>query len=64
MKEPKYCVRARNRLTGEREIVTPPLSRKKAEEALLKYTNMHGTKKPYTHPKVEIYPPPTVEIGF
>ena len=61
MKEPKYCVRARNRLTGEREIVTPPLSRKKAEEALLKYTNMHDTKKPYTHPKVEIYPP-TVEL--
>lgn len=57
MNRPTYCVVARNRLTGEREIVSRSLTREKAEEVRIKYTNFRGTKKPYTHPKVEIYTP-------
>ena len=63
MNKPLYCVVARNRLTGEREIVSRSLTREKAEEVRIKYTNFRGTKKPYTHPKVEIYTP-QMELQF
>lgn len=56
---PKYCVTARNRLTGEREIISPPCSREKAEEAKLKYGLSRSSKRPFTHPKVELYNPQT-----
>lgn len=52
-----FCVTARNRMTGEREIVTPPCSREKAEEAKLKYGVSRSSDRPYTHPKVEPYNP-------
>lgn len=55
--EPVYCVTARNRLTGEREIVTPPCTKSKAEEAKLKYGISRSSDRPYTHPKVELYNP-------
>jgi hypothetical protein len=55
--EPKYCVTARNRLTGDRDVLTPPLSKEKAEEVKLKYGISRSSKRPYTHPKVEPYQP-------
>ena len=54
---PKYCVTARNRLTGDRDVLTPPLSKEKAEEVKLKYGISRSSKRPYTHHKVEPYPP-------
>lgn len=57
MSEPKYCVTARNRLTGERDVITPPLSLQKAKEAKLKMGVSRSSKRPYTHPKVNLYPP-------
>lgn len=57
---PRYCVTGRNRLTGEREVLTPPLSKEKAEEVKLKYGISRSSKRPYTHSKVELYPPETV----
>lgn len=57
MSTPLWCVVARNRLTGEREVLSRPLPRDKAEEIRIKYTNFRGTKKPYTHPKVVPYNP-------
>ncbi len=57
MAGPKYCVVARNRLTGEREVVSRAVSRDEAEEIRFKYTNIRGSKKPYTHPKVVPYNP-------
>lgn len=63
MTRPLYCVVARNRLTGQREIVSRKLSREQAEEVRFKYTNIRGTRKPYTHPKVEIYSP-QLELKF
>ena len=63
MKKPLYCVVARNRLTGQREIVSRSLTREKAEEVRIKYTNFRGTKRPYTHLKVEIYTP-QMELQF
>lgn len=56
--KPVYCVTAKNRLTGQREVLTPPLSKEKAEEVKLKYGISRSSKRPYTHPKVELYPPP------
>lgn len=59
MSKPLYCVVARNRLTGEREIVSRGVTKDEAEEIRVKYTNFRGTKKPYTHPKVQPYNPQT-----
>lgn len=55
--EPLYCVTARNRLTGEREIISSPMPRKEAEDMRLKFAYRIGPKKPYTHSKVEPYIP-------
>lgn len=63
-KKPKYCVIARNRLTKEREVVTGPISREDAERIRFEYTNIRGTRKPYTHPKVELYPPQQLTLKF
>lgn len=57
----KYCVTARNRLTGQRDVITPPLSLEKAKDARLKFGCDRSSKRPYTHPKVELYPPETVK---
>lgn len=59
MSRPLYCVTARNRLTGEREIVSRAVTREEAENIRIKYTNFRGTRKPYTHPKVQPYNPQT-----
>lgn len=55
MAQQLFVVKARNRLTGEREIVSKACSRDDAERIRFEYTNIRGTKKPYTHPKVEPY---------
>jgi len=52
-----YCITARNRLTGEREIITNPMPKKQAEDMRLKFACKIGGKKPYTHSKVEPYIP-------
>ena len=58
MSSPKYCITARNRLTGEREVITPPLSLQMAKEMKLKYGYFNHYKQPaYTNPKIELYPP-------
>ena len=59
MSNPQYCVTGRNRLTGEREVLTPGLSIEKARD--VKATNSldrRKSKRPYTHLKIELYPPP------
>lgn len=58
MKQLQFCVTARNRLTGQRDVITPPLSKAKALEAKLKLGVSRSSDRPYTHPKVDIYPPP------
>ena len=63
MGRPLYCVIARNRLTGKREIISRSLTREKAAEVRFKYTNIRGTRKHYTHTKVEIYSP-QLELQF
>ena len=60
---PIYCVTGRNRLTGEREIISKRLSKDQALQVKLDYTNVKGTRKPYTHAKVEIWSP-QLEISF
>lgn len=57
MKEPLYCVTGRNRLTGEREIISKPIKKEEAYQIKMDYCNMLGEKKPYTYPKVELYNP-------
>jgi hypothetical protein len=57
MKEPLYCVTGRNRLTGEREIISKPIKKEEADQIKMDYCNMLGEKKPYTYPKVELYNP-------
>ena len=57
MSEPKYCVTARNRLTGDRDIITPPCTRVQAIDAKLKFIMKKTSRKAYVYPKVEIYPP-------
>lgn len=58
MSSPRFCITARNRLTGEREVVTPPLSLQTARDVKLKYGYRNHTKSAYTNPKIEVYPPP------
>jgi len=58
MTTPKYCVTARNRLTGKRDVITPPLSLQKAQDAKQNFGISRSSKRPYTHPKIELYPPP------
>lgn len=51
--KPVYCVTAKNRLTGQRE------------EVRLKYGISRSSKRPYTHPKVELLPiPKQLELKF
>lgn len=57
MKEPLYCVTGRNRLTGEREIISKPMKKEEADQIKMDYCNMLGEKKPYTYAKVELYNP-------
>lgn len=57
MKRPLYCITARNRLTGEREIISRPMTKEQAEDMRLRYACKIGGKKPYTHSKVEVYQP-------
>ena len=57
MSNPLYCVVARNRLTGEREVISKPLPKEEALQIKLDYTNVKGTHKPYTHAKVALYNP-------
>lgn len=57
VKEPLYCLTGRNRLTGEREIISRPMTRKDAEATRLRYARMPARSKPYTHSKVEKYLP-------
>jgi hypothetical protein len=57
MMEPLYCVTGRNRLTGEREIISKPIKKEKADQIKMDYCNMLGEKKPYTYAKVELYNP-------
>jgi len=57
MNKPKYVVTARNRLTGQREVISKPCSREKAEDLRLRYIyERRNIKRPYTYPKVEIAP--------
>ena len=62
MSEPMYCLTARNRLTGDMEIITPPCTRAQAIDVKLKFI-MGRNKKAYIYPKVEIYAPQT-QIKF
>ena len=59
MSSPRFCITARNRLTGEREVVTPPLSIEKARKTKLQFGYRNHTKSAYTNPKIEVYPPRT-----
>ena len=45
-------------MTGEREVVTPPITdRQKAEDLKVKYGYRNHRKSAYTNPKVEVYHP-------
>ena len=58
MSSPVWCITARNRMTGEREVVTPPIAdRKVAEDLKMKYGYRNHCKAAYTNPKVEVYHP-------
>jgi len=58
MSSPVWCITARNRMTGEREVVTPPITdRQKAEDLKVKYGYRNHRKSAYTNPKVEVYHP-------
>lgn len=52
----RYCVTAINRLTGEREILTPPCSSENADNILLRLSNVKSKNRPYTHPRKAEYP--------
>ena len=49
----KYVVTARNRMTGEREAISLPCGKEKAEELRLKFTVQQKRPRAYTYPKVE-----------
>ena len=55
MSSPLYVVTAKNRMTGEREIVSRPAPKVEALQMKLRYTNMRGTHKPYMYLKLELY---------
>lgn len=57
VKEPLFCITARNRLTGEREIISRPMTRKEAEDMKVRLAYRMSGKKPYTHCKVDPYIP-------
>lgn len=58
MSNPQYCVTGRNRLTGQREALTPGLSIEKARDVKTAYSiDRRSCKRPYTHLKIELYPP-------
>ena len=57
MSNPLWCVVARNRLTGEREVISKPMPKDAALQVKLDYTNVKGSNKPYSHAKVALYIP-------
>ena len=64
MSSPKFCITARNRLTGQREVVTPPISRQTAEDLKIKYGYHNHRKAAYTNPKIEVYPQQNLNLNF
>ena len=50
-----WCVTARNRLTGEREMVTSPCTLAKAQAIHGKEIKKPARKRAYTYPKVSRY---------
>ena len=64
MSSPMFCITARNRLTGEREVVTPPMSLQTAKDMKLKYGYRNHRKSAYTNPKIEVYPPMQLKLEF
>ena len=53
--EPCYCVTAINRLTRQREVVTPPLSYAKAEAVLRSTLASPCYRRSYIYPTVSVY---------
>lgn len=61
--QPHYCVTAVNILTGDREIVTPPLSYDKAKETIKQHKERlkeSDSKVPYILPRLSIFRPQTI----
>lgn len=50
-----YCVTAISRLSGEREVITPPRSRKTAEKIRDNLKKVRAGRRDYTWPKVQPY---------
>ena len=55
MKTLGYCVSAINRLTREREIVTPECSKENAQKVLQMVLSVHPRKRSWLYPRVELY---------
>lgn len=52
----RYCVTAVNRLTGQREIITPPCSLENANAICYRMKETKAKKRSYTYPKAVEYP--------
>lgn len=50
----KYCVTAISRLTGDREPITLPLPKERADKMCTTFKKIPSRKRVYTRPKVEI----------
>ena len=51
----QWCVTAINRLTGQRETVTPPCSNEKAEAIKQAMITGPSVKRAYIYPIVKVY---------
>lgn len=61
---PKYHITAINPLTRQREAVTLPCSKAKADKMLAKEKKKPPRKRAWKYPKVEIYPPQQQKLCF
>lgn len=53
----KYVVTALNKITGEREIVSRPMSKEDAERVREKFASKVGPGKAYIRSRVNVYCP-------
>lgn len=64
MKEPRYCITAINRMTRQRESVTPPCTKETAEKILRREKAKPHIKRCYIYPHMEAVRPQQLTINF
>lgn len=60
----KYCIKGKNRLTGQEEVITVPCSLANAVAILKREKAKPAHKRDYIHMKIAVYPIEPEKLNF